>query len=595
MATGLHGAVVSLLTLTLALGCGEDDAPSCEESASQLLRQCVSAYADAQLGCYAATAAECATEEPGASGALAELRRGIATRCGDGDLIGLDVAGAQARLENACVAESSSLVWRTVGGPQGAVAPSECTTAAFAEARDLIDESLQRIARCADGDCDPAAVASNRAELETAAREAIVTACPRLSSAIAVDPRTYVARAAHQADCLAATVHGSVAPLFLSCGPEHAQFEAARGEWVRVRVDGDEWGTLCGDGSGYSFWIRPAPAGAALDRVLIGLQGGGVCVFGEDCAARFASNPGLFTAEDDEPLSVTLLSDDPAVSPFADWTKVLLPYCNQDVFAGGGVVESFAEMELPRYGSVNLRASMQMVRDWLWRELDADIPSGGPGFEPGEIRALFGGWSAGSYGTLYNYHWILDDLQWPRTAAFPDAGLALDNGETLGVAGLGQIKIPAWGMRNNLPPYCFEGDCALGETIVRALSPRLLRVPEQQMLLLSNQRDTIQQGDAFFAEEAQFVNTMRRTYCDTKDLPGIQWYLTSAAEPTHVATIQPNLWTGSVDGVVMSDWFERAFAAPETLSDHAEEGDFVSLVPPRRALLLLRRALTRPA
>ena len=225
-----------------------------------------------------------------------------------------------------------------------------------------------------------------------------------------------------------------------------------------------------------------------------------------------------------------------------------------------------------------LERTLQMVRDWLWQSLDGELAAGGTGYRPAEVRALFGGFSAGSYGTLYNYHWVLDDLQWPRTAAFPDAGLALDNGETLGVAGLGAIKIPVWGMRNNLPPYCFDGDCALGEVIVNALAPRLLQVPEQQMLLLSNQRDSIQQGDAFFEVEGDFVNTLRRTYCDTKDLAGIQWYLTSAPDPVHVVTIQPDLWTGSVDGVEMRDWFERAMSDPSSLTDHAEESDYTTRV-----------------
>ena len=57
----------------------------------------------------------------------------------------------------------------------------------------------------------------------------------------------------------------------------------------------------CGDGSPYAFDIRLAPEGHPLDRVVIGLQGGGVCFFNEDCSSRFLSEPGLFSAMDDEP------------------------------------------------------------------------------------------------------------------------------------------------------------------------------------------------------------------------------------------------------------------------------------------------------
>ena len=136
------------------------------------------------------------------------------------------------------------------------------------------------------------------------------------------------------------------------------------------------------------------------------------------------------------------------------------------------MVEVLGNLELPRYGAVNLRAALRMVRDVVWKEVDAE---GGAGFRPDQVLALFGGWSAGGYGTLYNYHWLLDDLQWPRTAAFPDAGMALDNGELFGVAALGQVKIPAWGTQPLLPPYCFDGGCAVGP--VRCCTRRCVPSP----------------------------------------------------------------------------------------------------------------------
>jgi hypothetical protein len=180
---------------------------------------------------------------------------------------------------------------------------------------------------------------------------------------------------------------------------------------------------------------------------------------------------------------------------------------------------------------------------------------------------------------MYNYHWFLDDLLWPRTVGFPDAGLAVDNGETLGVGNLGFVKIPAWGLRPYLPPYCFEGPCSGGETLLNALSPRLLQVPEQQILMVSNQRDETQSGDAFFSDVGTFINALRQMYCDTRDLPGVQWYLTSVSdENVHVVTIRDFLWTGDVDGVEMQDWFERAVTDPTTLEDRVEEADFTTEV-----------------
>ena len=92
------------------------------------------------------------------------------------------------------------------------------------------------------------------------------------------------------------------------------------------------------------------------------------------------------------------------------------------VFIGGGVDEDLGSFELPRYGSVNMRSAVMMFRDALWKEMDSTEETG---FRPDQLNVLFGGWSAGAYGTIYNYHWFLDDLQWPKTTAFPDAGMAL--------------------------------------------------------------------------------------------------------------------------------------------------------------------------
>ena len=216
-----------------------------------------------------------------------------------------------------------------------------------------------------------------------------------------------------------------------------------------------------------------------------------------------------------------------------------------------------------------------MSRDVLWREIDAE---GQDGFRPDQIVALFGGWSAGSYGTLYNLHWVLDDLQWPRTISFPDAGLALDNEALLGVRALGDVKIPLWGTKPNLPPYCFDGSCAVSTVLLEALSPRLLQVPEQQVMV-SNPRDQIQQNDSYFSDEAFFVNTMRSAYCSTKTLPR-HWYLTSVSdESVHVVTLRDDLWVTEVAGQTMRDWFDDAVNAPDTLQSRAEEANFVADIP----------------
>jgi hypothetical protein len=577
-----------LAVLLVAGGCshtssGTDEVSRCASTVPVALSSCVDGYGGALAACRE-SGHSCAADDPATAERLDRLESAVRGACADGDFGTLSTDALVGRLRNSCASEASSLAWRTYGGPQGvAWAGADergraCLSYAHQRGRLLMSSLHVALDGCAaTPGCDATALAGEVDPAIASAQADVEEACPDLPALIAVDQRTYVARAARQASCLAAAANADTHGLDLGCGPSAAEFDAPRGQWTRIPVDRERWGAQCADGSDYSFWVRLAPAGARLDRVIIGLQGGGVCLFESDCAARKISDPGLFTAADDEPLESGIASSDPAESPFADWTKVYLPYCNQDVFAGGGVVEQLGATSVPRYGAVNLRAAVEMVRNVLWQKMDAE---GGAGFRPDELIALFGGWSAGGYGTLYNYHWLLDDLQWPRTAAFPDAGMALDNGSIVGVRGLGPVKIPAWGVRNNLPPYCFAGECSVGEVIFNAIAPRLRNAPQQQMLILGNQRDQTQQRDAFFDDEAFFIDTMRGTYCRTKDLNGIHWYLTSASDRSvHVVSLRPEFWAGEVAGESMRDWFRHAIEDPATLESRAEEGDFQEAVP----------------
>lgn len=571
-----------LLSIVACKGDATDSAATlgggCESAAREALQACVVDYSDAAADCLAGSGALCGVGDAGPDAALAALDAAVEDACQTDGLFGLDAEATRARLQHACASESDSLAWRAFGGPQAAVwadRPDEqtCLSTVHASSVKLMADTLDLFGDCAGGCSD---LDARRAALEGEAASAFSGACGDPADIVAVGADGLAERASLQADCLAAAVVEDGAALDLACGPDYAAIDAPRGEWTRVSVPNDPWGAICGDGSEYSYWLRPAPEGADLDRVFVGLQGGGVCIFEEDCTAKLERAPELFTAEDDVPIPIAIAGEDPAETPFSDWTIVYLPYCNQDVFAGGGAVEQLGDFSLPRAGAVNLRSALRMTRDWLWREQDA---AGGDGFRSDEVVAFFGGWSAGAYGTLYNTHWVLDDLQWPRTTAFPDAGLALDNGEVLGVRGLGDVKIPDWGTLPFLPPYCFAGECAVGPVMLEAISPRLKTVPQQQILLLSNQRDQIQQADAYFQDEVNFINTMRADYCSTKELPGVHWYLTSDTESVHVVTIYDEFWGGTVDGVKMSDWFRAAIDAPDSLESHAEEGDFVDAVP----------------
>lgn len=552
---------------------------SCSVAAAAATQTCLSEVNTAWHACYEENGAACAGDDPAITAALAALESTVTASCTDGDFNSLDVSALVGRLQTACSSEATSLASRSYGGPQGAVwaAGDEdaqaCIQAAQLSASNLIDAVVAGANDCLASDaCDAETFEADVTALTASASEDIGTACDALADLIALTPEQYVDRAVHQSDCVIATAHEDTAPLTLSCGPGRTGDTPARGEYIQVVLDGEEWGTLCGDGSPFAFQLRLAPEGEPLDRVLIGMEGGGVCVFEGDCTNRWNNSPDLFESLSDEAPTSGIMSNDPEDNPFANWTKVFLPYCNQDVFTGGGVPQPFTDFTIQRYGGVNVRAAVEYVRNLLWRMLDEES---GDGYRPDQITAAFGGWSAGGFGTLYNYHWMLDDLQWPHTTAFPDAALALDSGGFPSISALGVLLVAQWAALPNFPPYCFAGDCAVGPTLYAATTPRLKAVPNQQLLILTNQNDSTQVGTTFFPSTEAWINDERASVCDTRDLNGIQYYLTSETDSVHVVSLG-SLFAGSVDGEVMSDWlWDGVVADPDNVVDRMEEGDFV--------------------
>ncbi len=396
---------------------------------------------------------------------------------------------------------------------------------------------------------------------------------------IAIDTPAYVARAAAQSRCMTAIAHPDPSPLALDCGPRDSLEATPRGQYVQVVLDSNEFGTQCGDGSPYAFWIRLAPVGQPVENVVLQMQGGGVCIFESDCNSVSSD---LFEAQSDPAEQTGIMSNDPLVSPFANWTKVYLPYCTQDVFIGGGTTSNFPSITVQRFGAINTRAALRYVRDVLWREMDATTAEG---YRPDLVRMLFGGTSAGGFGTLYNYHYVLDDLQWAHTAAWPDASLALDNGQLLGIANLGVILTSStppngWGAKPYMPPYCFANNCGVGPVLYAASAQRLKAVPEQQFLVLSNQVDSTQVSTTYFPDLVTWINTMRQSYCDTMGTNGLRYFLPAITASTHVISTRENLFTGkSVDGILMKDWLDMAMTDPDNLPDAVEEGTLTTDYP----------------
>jgi hypothetical protein len=410
------------------------------------------------------------------------------------------------------------------------------------------------------------------AEYEADAVARIEGSCEDLPNLIALGPSEFVERTAAQARCLLPLAHGGGGPLDLDCGPRPAAPVPPPATATQVILSESEWGTRCGDGSPYAFWVRPAPAGSPIENVVVDMQGGGVCVFEDDCVGV---SPGLFSALDNNISTGGFMSSTNAANPFRDWTKVFLPYCTQDVHVGGGTTSSFPIITVHRFGAVNVRAAMRYVRDLVWQALDQTSPEG---YRPDRMRVVFSGGSAGGFGASYNYHYLLDDLRWSHTTAAPDSGLGLDNGELIGVSGLGIVMISqtaplGWGSRPMLPPYCKSSACAVVPHLQAAHSPRLEAMPEQRILNVSNQVDSTQRSTTFFDTLAEWIDALRVAYCSTQGLPGIHYFLPAVSSSIHgILGSESRFHSLTSDGVSAADWMGSAIAAPAGVVDRVEEG-----------------------
>lgn len=563
---------------------------ACEKAASDSLRTCVKKVGKIEQKCYQTSGAACADTDPKLVAQLAKAESKILAKCPDAATVQaaqygplMTPAALVDRIQDACTQAVSSLAARSYGGPHAIVrdgasaGDQKCLDTAWTQGQSLMLYALKQQSTCirkvgSGSTCDTTGVELKITSRKTKTAAKIFGSCPApLSSLVAVDEGIFASRALAQARCLVASAHGVTTPLTLDCGPRAAAPVPARGVATQVILPHSVWGSLCGDGSDYAFNLRLAPAGQPVERIVVHLQGGGACLNGPDCAS---TNPDLFEAQSENLPNGGMMSSTASTNPFRDWTKVSLPYCTQDLHLGGGVATAYPEITVQRYGALNVRATMQYVRDLIWAELDANDPEGYRGDRP---LVVFSGSSAGGYGASYNYHWVLDDLGWPHTSAVPDAALAMDNGG-VGVIALGTATLPAtypgWNTQPFLPPYCFTGDCAeIFDNLEATTAPRLLAVPEQQFLNVSNQIDATQRNTTLFASNAAFVNTARANYCSIQGTPGLRSFLRGSSTSIHGQLNDNTNWNNATIGAtLLRDWVGGAMTNPTAVIDKMQEG-----------------------
>lgn len=575
-------------------------AAPCDETAGAALSTCFLDVSDATRLCYAGTGSACAPSDPTVAAAENQLRSSVSSACTDSEVQSLGfgllmTANALSdRLVEVCTGNAATLAARMFGGPHAEVLNSgvgdSCLDAAYAESASFLDVAFNLQRDCAlDSACNPATVAASIDTEASQSGAAIETACGGagfLEFLVGLPAANALARARTQSECMTSASHGDTSPLSLRCAPGGlpgvtvvktqptglTPFDP--GVPTQVMLDEAVWGTKCGDGSPYAFWVQLPPAGSSPANVVSHMQGGGVCVLQFQCEGV---SPSLFEALGDGFNANGILSDDPVESDFANWTKIFLPYCTQDVFTGGGVLQDFGTITVERYGAVNARAALRVLRNIVAGQLNDTTVEG---YRPDLMQVVHSGSSAGGFGVMFNLHHLIDEERWVNTTSVNDAALGLDSGSAFGIATLGGIAQANWATRLTQPPYCLASSCVVGPTLNASHSERLLGTPTQQLLILSNQVDNVQINTTGWPDTASFVNEARARYCDSDTLPGVRFFLDAIPSSFHTyLTGNSSYFTFDIAGTTVADWVEQSVSDPSNLPNLTEEGTLTTAYP----------------
>lgn len=153
-------------------------------------------------------------------------------------------------------------------------------------------------------------------------------------------------------------------------------------------------GTICSQGTPYSFFYRPGNA----EKLLVYFQGGGACWMYSNCdlKQRPTYDPALDPKDDPQPTGIFDFAN-PA-NPFADFTVLFVPYCTADVHLGNRTVSytapasatqadngAPASVQIHHKGYSNAQAALR----WLYERVKAPRTVFVTGESAGAIASSF--------------------------------------------------------------------------------------------------------------------------------------------------------------------------------------------------------------
>jgi hypothetical protein len=136
------------------------------------------------------------------------------------------------------------------------------------------------------------------------------------------------------------------------------------GEWHMLAPGGD---TVCSNDTPFSFFVYPNER----ENLMVYLQGGGACWFGDICDLSVNPTYDPFVDESDNPANASGIFDfTNEANPFMDYSMVFIPYCTADVHIGNSSTtyeSSAGEVTIQHNGFNNVSA----VLDWTFANYES--------------------------------------------------------------------------------------------------------------------------------------------------------------------------------------------------------------------------------
>jgi hypothetical protein len=289
--------------------------------------------------------------------------------------------------------------------------------------------------------------------------------------------------------------------------------------WNRIEVPG----AVCAQGQPYAFFARPADP----TKLLVYFQGGGACWDRPTCGA-FGPYDRDVTDADREIGDGGIFDFTDPRNPVADYSMVVVSYCNGDVHTGSRT-ETFAgdpPLTIEFRGYDNATA----VLDWAVTNY------------PDAEQVFVTGTSAGAYGAIFNAARIFD--------AYPDAAQFVLGDAGVGITPPGWSGFDLWGTRDLIADGAADSDNLNSATYLRLMQD----YPEARAAQYTTVADTVQKTfyNLMGGQVQNWTPAMRAEMEQLNQQPQYQGYIAPGA--SHGILPAPAFYSTEADGMNLRDW-----------------------------------------